>query len=401
MFLDLDRFKLVNDSLGHAAGDKVLVEVAERLRAVMRATDTLARFGGDEFVMLCEQVADREALLIVAERVIAALEPPFYVEGKRFQVGASVGAAVIEGDSVTADELLSDADSAMYLAKSKSGRARIQVFDQANRANARHRVHTEEELARALRHDELLVYYQPIIDLWTRRRVGVEALVRWQHPTRGLLAPASFLDIAEQTGLIVPLGSWVLRTACAQVRSWNDQLSSEHQLALSVNLSARQLSEPDLVDEVSSVLVDAGISPRALRLVLELTENLLPADEDDARTHVRQLHRMGVTLAIDDFGTGYSSLQYMRELPIGVVKIDRSFITAIGRSTRDEAIIRSMVDLAHTLGLTVTAEGVETESQLEFVSEVGCDMAQGFLFGAPEPAEEVDIHLRTIQAASA
>ncbi len=262
MFLDLDRFKLVNDSLGHAAGDKVLVEVADRLKAVMRATDTLARFGGDEFVMLCEQMSDRESLLIVAERVLAALEPPFYIEGKRFEVGASIGAAVVEGDNVTADELLSDADSAMYLAKTKSGRSRIQVFDHATRATARHRVHTEEELARALRHHELVVHYQPIVDLWTRRRVGVEALVRWQHPTRGLLAPSAFLDVAEQTGLIIPLGSWVLRTACAQVRSWNDELSADHQLALSVNLSARQLSEPDLVDEVSSVLVEAGISPR-------------------------------------------------------------------------------------------------------------------------------------------
>ena len=401
MFLDLDRFKLVNDSLGHAAGDKVLIEVADRLKAVMRASDTLARFGGDEFVMLCEQMTDRESLLIVAERVLDALEPPFYIEGKRFQVGASIGAAVIEGDTVTADELLSDADSAMYLAKAKSGRARIQVFDHATRATARHRVHTEEELALALKHNELVVHYQPIIDLWTRRRVGVEALVRWQHPRRGLLAPSAFLDVAEQTGLIVPLGSWVLRTACAQVRSWNDELSADHQLALSVNLSARQLSEPDLVDEVSSVLVEAGISPRALRLVLELTESLMPADEDEASTHVRQLHRMGVVLAIDDFGTGYSSLQYMRELPIGVVKIDRSFISAIGRSARDEAIIRSVVDLAHTLGLTVTAEGVETETQLAFVSEVGCDMAQGFLFGRPEPAEDVDIHCRTIQVATA
>jgi EAL domain-containing protein (putative c-di-GMP-specific phosphodiesterase class I) len=207
--------------------------------------------------------------------------------------------------------------------------------------------------------------------------------------------------VAEQTGLIVPLGSWVLRTACAQVRSWNDELSADHQLALSVNLSARQLSEPDLVDEVSSVLYGAGISPRALRLVLELTESLIPADDDEISTHVRQLHRMGVVLAIDDFGTGYSSLQYMRELPIGVVKIDRSFIAAIGRSARDEAIIRSVVDLAHTLGLTVTAEGVESETQLAFVSEVGCDMAQGFLFGRPEPAEDVDIHCRTIQVATA
>jgi diguanylate cyclase (GGDEF)-like protein/PAS domain S-box-containing protein len=401
MFLDLDRFKLVNDSLGHSAGDKVLVEVADRLKAVMRASDTLARFGGDEFVMLCEQVVDRESLLIVAERVTAALEPPFYLEGKEFHVGASIGAAVIEDDNVTADELLSDADSAMYLAKAKSGRSRIHIFDHATRASARFRVNTEQELALALKRHELVVYYQPIIDLWTRRRVGVEALVRWQHPTRGLLAPDAFLDVAEQTGLIIPIGSWVLRKACEQVRGWNTELAPEHQMSLSVNLSARQLSEPDLVDEVSSVLVEAGIAPRRLRLVLELNESLLPADEDEARTHVRQLHRMGVVLAIDDFGTGYSSLQYMRDLPIGVVKIDQSFIAAIGRSSRDEAIIRSVVELAHTLGLTVTAEGIETDTQLEFVSEIGCDMAQGFLFGRPEPPESIDIHCRSIQAASA
>jgi len=199
----------------------------------------------------------------------------------------------------------------------------------------------------------------------------------------------------------VPIGSWVLRRACEQVRAWNGELATEHQLSLSVNLSARQLTEPDLVDEVSSVLVEAGISPRRLRLVLELTDSLLPSDEDEARTHVRQLHRMGVVLAIDDFGTGYSSLQYMRELPIGVVKIDHSFISAIGRSSRDEAIIRSIVELSHTLGLTVTAEGIETEAQLEFMSEIGCDMAQGFLFGRPEPAEAIDVHCRSIQAASA
>jgi diguanylate cyclase (GGDEF)-like protein/PAS domain S-box-containing protein len=401
MFLDLDRFKLVNDSLGHSAGDKVLVEVADRLKAVTRASDTLARFGGDEFVMLCEQLVDRESLLIVAERVTTALEPPFYLEGKEFHVGASIGAAVIEDDNVTADELLSDADSAMYLAKAKSGRSRIHIFDHATRASARFRVNTEQELALALKREELVVYYQPIIDLWTRRRVGVEALVRWQHPTRGLLAPDAFLDVAEQTGLIVPIGSWVLRKACEQVRAWNCELAPEHQMSLSVNLSARQLSEPDLVDEVSSVLVEAGIAPRRLRLVLELNESLLPSDEDEARTHVRQLHRMGVVLAIDDFGTGYSSLQYMRDLPIGVVKIDQSFIAAIGRSSRDEAIIRSVVELAHTLGLTVTAEGIETDTQLEFMAEIGCDMAQGFLFGRPEPPESIDIHCRSIQAASA
>ncbi|MFZ0664503.1 MAG: EAL domain-containing protein [Acidimicrobiales bacterium] len=398
MFLDLDRFKLVNDSLGHAAGDKVLVEVADRLRTVMRASDTLARFGGDEFVMLCEQIADREALLMVAERILAALEPPFFIEDREFHVGASIGAAVIEGDNVTADELLSDADSAMYLAKTRSGRSRIQIFDHAVRTMARHRTHTEGELAHALEHGEMVVHYQPIIDLWTRRRVGVEALVRWQHPKRGLLMPSDFLDLAEQTGLIVPIGAWVMRQACAQVRDWNNELSTDHQLALSVNLSARQLSEPDLVDDVSSVLVDAGISPKALRLVLDLTESLLLFGENEAATHVRQLHRIGVTLAIDDFGTGYSSLQYMRELPIGVVKIDRTFISSIGSSTRDEAIIRSMVDLAHTLGITVAAEGVENALQLEFISEIGCDLAQGYFFGAPAPAEEIDVHCRTVQA---
>jgi diguanylate cyclase (GGDEF)-like protein/PAS domain S-box-containing protein len=401
MFLDLDRFKLVNDSLGHAAGDKVLVEVAERLKGIMRAADTLARFGGDEFVMLCEQIEDSEALFVVAERVLGALEAPFVLGDKQFRVGGSIGAAMSEGEELTADELLSDADSAMYLAKTMNGRFRIQIFDRKTRTVARHRVNTEHELFHALDNNELVVFYQPIVDLWTRRRVGVEALVRWQHPKRGLLAPAEFLEVAEHTGLIVPMGSWVLRTSCAQVREWNSRLSADHQLSLSVNLSARQLAEPDLVDDVSSVLVEAGISPRGLRLVLDLTDNLHPIDADEALTHVRQLNRIGVDLAIDDFGTGYSSLQYMRELPIRVVKIDRSFISAIGRSARDETIVRSIVDLAHNLDLTVIAEGVETESQLEFISEIGCDMAQGFLFGAPESADEFDIYCRTIQVASA
>jgi EAL domain-containing protein (putative c-di-GMP-specific phosphodiesterase class I) len=250
---------------------------------------------------------------------------------------------------------------------------------------ARQRVHTETALARALDREELVVFYQPIVETATRRWVGVEALLRWQHPTRGLLAPAEFLDVAEQTGLIVPIGSWVLSEACEQVQRWNRDLPADEHLAVSVNLSGRQLTEPDLADSISASLRQAGIDPHALRLVLEVTETLLPADEDEARRRLIELHDLGIQLAIDDFGTGYSSLRYVRDLPISTIKIDRSFISGLGQSDHDEAIVNAVTQLARTLGLRVVAEGVETEAQFAFLSRVGCDYSQGYLFGRPQP----------------
>jgi diguanylate cyclase (GGDEF)-like protein/PAS domain S-box-containing protein len=385
MFLDLDRFKLVNDSLGHGAGDELLISVANRLRGVVRASDTLSRFGGDEFVILCEGMASQDAVMALAERAMTAIDAPFSINGERFHIGVSIGVAFVDDDGPSPEELLGDADYAMYLAKARSGQGRVQLFDQATRAVARQRVHTETALARALERDELVVFYQPIVETASRRWVGVEALLRWQHPTRGLLAPAAFLDVAEQTGLIVPIGEWVLSEACAQVQTWNRDLPADDHLAVSVNLSGRQLTEPDLAEKISASLRQAGIDPHALRLVLEVTETLLPADEDEARRRLIELHELGIQLAIDDFGTGYSSLRYVRDLPISTIKIDRSFVSGLGESNHDEAIVDAVTQLARTLGLRVVAEGVETEAQFAFLSRVGCDYSQGYLFGRPQP----------------
>lgn len=385
MFLDLDRFKLVNDSLGHGAGDELLISVADRLRSVVRTTDTLSRFGGDEFVILCEGMASQDAVMALAERAMTAIDAPFVINGERFHIGVSIGVAFVDDDGPSPEELLGDADYAMYLAKARSGQGRVQLFDQATRAVARQRVHTETALARALERDELVVFYQPIVETATRRWVGVEALLRWQHPTRGLLAPAAFLDAAEQTGLIVPIGAWVLSEACAQVERWNASLPADEHLAVSVNLSGRQLTEPDLAETIAASLREASIDPHALRLVLEVTETLLPTDEDEARRRLVELHELGIQLAIDDFGTGYSSLRYVRDLPISTIKIDRSFVSGLGQSDHDEAIVVAVTQLARTLGLQVVAEGVETEEQFAFLSRVGCDYSQGYLFGRPQP----------------
>jgi len=388
MFLDLDRFKLVNDSLGHGAGDLLLMEVASRLRSFTRASDTVSRFGGDEFVILCEEMTAREEVTALAQRIMSSFEEPFAIEGETFHVGVSIGVAFVDEEFPSAEELLSDADCAMYLAKARSGQGRVQLFDQAARALARQRIHTETALARALHRGELEVYYQPIVDLATARWCGTEALVRWHHPTRGLLLPGSFLDVAEQTGMIVPIGEWVLEEACRQVRDWNRELDPEEQLSLSVNLSGRQLAEPDLAARVGAVLESLEVGGDALALYLEITEGLLPSNEEEALRQLDSLHRLGVRLSIDDFGTGYSSLRYVREVPVDVVKIDQSFISGVGASRRDETIVRSVLQLAKTLGLHVVAEGVTTALHAERLTLLGCDYAQGHFFGHPVSADE-------------
>jgi diguanylate cyclase (GGDEF)-like protein/PAS domain S-box-containing protein len=388
MFLDLDRFKLVNDSLGHGAGDLLLMEVAERLRSFTRASDTVSRFGGDEFVILCEQMTGRDEVTALAQRIMASFEEPFSIEGETFHVGVSIGVALVDEDFPSAEELLSDADCAMYLAKARSGQGRVQLFDQAARALARERIHTETALARALHRGELEVYYQPIVQLETARRCGAEALVRWNHPHRGLLLPAAFLDVAEQTGMIVPIGEWVMTEACRQVRDWNLALSPDEQLSLSVNLSGRQLAEPDLTARVSQVFDGLSIGPEELTLYLEITEGLLPSNEEEALRQLDSLHRLGVRLSIDDFGTGYSSLRYVREVAVDVVKIDQSFISGVGTSRRDETIVKSVIQLAKTLGLQVVAEGVTSAVHADRLTLLGCDYAQGYFFGRPVTATE-------------
>ncbi len=296
--------------------------------------------------------------------------------------------ASVDEDFPSAEELLSDADFAMYLAKARSGPGQIQMFDQAARASARQRIHTETALARALERRELEVFYQPIVEVATGRWAGTEALVRWHHPTRGLLEPSSFLEVAEQTGMIVPIGTWVLGEACAQVKAWNAELVEGDRLSLSVNLSSRQLAEPGLVGTVAAVLAEAGIDLGEFELCLEMTESLLHDNEDLAFRHLIELDRLGVELAIDDFGTGYSSLRHVRELPVSAVKIDRSFVSGLGQSTRDEAIVKSVVQLAKTLGLRVVAEGVRSALQARCLKNLSCDYAQGYIYGQAEPADE-------------
>ena len=387
MFLDLNRFKLVNDTFGHQTGDELLKQVAVRLRAVLRASDPLSRFGGDEFVILCEDVGDRETAAIITERVRGEFEEPFDLAGELLSVSVSIGVATVDDDMTSIEALLSEADAAMYFAKANGGSGKVRFFDEVTRRAARHRVRIESDLAHALERDELVLHYQPIVEMRTRRTVGVEALLRWNHPERGLLAPAEFLEPAERTGLIVPIGQWVIANAAATVARWNRDRARDDHLHLSVNLSPRQLAEHNFVDEVARVLAANGIDPEEVRLSFELTESWMAVDSSGEQRRLRALHDLGITLAVDDFGTGYSSLAYVKDLPVRVVKIDRSFVAPLGRDPRDLAIVRGIIDLAHNISLMVVAEGVETEEHYRQLLELGCDYAQGFHLGRPQPPE--------------
>jgi diguanylate cyclase (GGDEF)-like protein len=387
MFLDLDRFKLVNDTFGHRAGDELLIQVADRLRSVLRTTDTLSRFGGDEFVVLCEDFSADEPVSMVTSRIHAVFDEPFDIGREPLPISVSIGVASLDDAVTTTEALLSDADAAMYFAKAHGAAGKVQMFDQATRSAARNRVRTETALAHALERDELRLFYQPIIEIATNRTVGVEALLRWQHPERGLLAPAEFLELAERTGAIIPIGEWVIIEACTRVAAWNRNRAADQHLSLSVNLSPRQLSEANLVDTIARLLVDERIDPQDLRLSFELTETFIAVNEERERNRLVQLHDLGITLAVDDFGTGYSSLAYVKDLPVSVVKIDRSFVDGIGRDPRHRAIVRGVIELAHNIDLHVVAEGVETEDQYRVLAELGCDYAQGFLLGRPQPGE--------------
>jgi diguanylate cyclase (GGDEF)-like protein/PAS domain S-box-containing protein len=388
IFMDLDRFKLVNDGLGHEAGDELLAAVATRLRAALRPSDTVARFGGDEFVLLCEGVATTGTAEAIGARVLSCFDEPFELAGEQFQVSASVGIALFER-AATAGELLRHADEAMYRAKAM-GRGCYQIFDATAREEALLRMHTETALRRALDANELRLHYQPIFDLATMRPSGVEALLRWEHPTGGLLGPSAFMAVAEESGLIVPIGEWALREACRQVRDWNSMRAPEDALSLSVNLSARQLTEPGVVAMVRDVLAEECVDTQRLRLALEVTETSMLRDPETAAARLAELRALGVEFAIDDFGTGYSSLNYLRQFPVSIVKIDRGFVAGLGSSPEDEAIVRAIVQLGRTLGLSVIAEGVETEAQLARLKEIGCDQAQGFLLAFPEGAGMLD-----------
>jgi diguanylate cyclase (GGDEF)-like protein len=388
LFLDLDRFKVVNDSLGHEAGDRLLLDVANRLRGVVRPGDTVARFGGDEFTILCEVRGERDAVLI-AERVAGAVEAPFTLDDTEAFLTTSLGIALTMGrEDAGAEALIRDADAAMYRAKER-GKSRYELFDSDMRSRAVDRLEVENALHRALDRGEFRVFYQPAVDLRTGEVIGVEALVRWQHPERGLVGPDQFIALTEETGLIVPLGSWVLREACRQWRRWED--SGTPTPRMSVNLSARQLGQPDLVDVVAEALQETGMDPG--RLSLEITESTVLADTESALATLEALKRHGVRISLDDFGTGYSSLALLKRIPVDELKVDRSFVAGLGLDPQDSPIVSTVIGLAEALGLAAVAEGVETSAQAEELRRIGCLDAQGFYFARPQPPERMTILL--------
>ncbi len=389
LFLDLDEFKNYNDSLGHEHGDELLVAVGQRLRGVLRPGDTLARFGGDEFTVLCEDLGGADAkqrAIDVAERLLEALKAPFLPDGEERFLSASVGIALASGSNEQPEDLLRDADAAMYRAKER-GKARWELFDERMRARARERLEIESALHRALERNEFRLFYQPIVSLAGARYVGVEALVRWQHPERGLVAPQDFVTLAEETGLIIPLGAWVLADVCRQYGEWRRDARIDPDLVVSVNLSAKQISHPGIVETVEEMLARSDLP--ATNLCLEITESVLLDDTGPALKTLRELKDLGVQLSMDDFGTGYSSLGYLKKFPIDSVKVDRSFVDGLGSDAEDSAIVAGVVSLGRALGLTVVGEGVETEGQLTSLVALGCDHAQGFFFSPPRPAGEI------------
>jgi diguanylate cyclase (GGDEF)-like protein len=405
LFLDLDRFKVVNDSLGHAVGDEILVEVARRLEAVMGSADTVARLGGDEFVVLAEDVADVDQALALARRLRQAVAAPMAVAGgQRVVVTASVGVALSapgvdfrdgDGDGAgdgessvpTRSTLLWDADVAMYRAKDR-GRDRVQVFEDGLRAGSLGRFRSEAMLRHALDHDGLRLHYQPLVDLRSGALAGAEALVRLHHPERGLVPPAEFIPVAEETGLVVPLGAWVVAEAAAQAAAWRAiQPPGVPAMTVSINLSGRQLATPGFAVEVGAAIARSGAD--ASHLCFEITENaLLDADGGSVAT-LDRLKELGVRLAIDDFGTGHSSLTWLRRLPADYLKVDRTFVAGLGTDPGDTAIVRAVLDLGRALGLATVAEGVETAEQLAALRDLGCDWAQGYHLARPGPAETV------------
>jgi diguanylate cyclase (GGDEF)-like protein len=385
LLLDLDRFKVVNDSLGHTCGDELLVDVAGRLRAALSTSGTLARFGGDEFTVLLEEVAGPRAALAAAERLISALEQPLVVRGHELFTSASVGVALAGDAGVWPDDLLRNAGMALYRAKGE-GKGRAALFDAEMDARALRRLLLETDLQRALERGELRVAYQPQTELCSGRVIGMEAVLRWQHPIHGELQPDEFIPLAEETGLIHAIGRWSLAEACRQARAWQEHIAEP--LLLGVNISAREFLSPTLVDEVAEVLRVTGIVPASLEL--EITESALMQDTEATAATLRRLKALGLRLAIDDFGTGYSSLSYLRQFPVDTLKIDRSFVNLIHGDEGTAAIVLAVTTLAHALRMEVTAEGIETEEQRRAAIVARCDRGQGYLFARPLSTEEFE-----------
>ena len=387
--LDLDRFKFINDTLGLSAGDQLLKQVAERLQACVRDTDTVARLAADEFVLVLPAPSPENTVIHIIQKIMDAVARPYVIQDHEFFMTVSAGMAVYPGDGEDAETLMRHADIAMYRAK-ETGRNNYQFYTPAMNARALERLRLEGDLRLALESRQFELHYQPQVDLHTGKIHGMEALIRWQHPAYGMVAPARFIGLAEETGMIVPMGAWVIRTACMQLKSWQEAGLGE--LRVAVNLSARQFTQKDLVDSIAAVLRECGLAPHCLEI--ELTESMLMDDVERAIGILRDLAGLGVQISVDDFGTGYSSLSYLKRLPIDVLKIDQSFVQDISIDPDDAAIVATIVSLAHSLRLRVIAEGVETAEQLAFLRNHGCDAMQGYYFSKPVPAAEFEKMLR-------
>lgn len=385
LFLDLDRFKVINDSLGHMIGDQLLIAIARRLEGCLNKHDTVARLGGDEFTILLENIKNDTDAAKVAERVQKALSTPFNLSGHEVFTSASIGITLSSTDFDRPEDLLRGADIAMYRAKAQ-GKACHEVFDHDMHTHVVALMQLENDLRRAVERQDFELYYQPIVALATGRIMGFEALVRWQHPEQGIISPAKFVPIAEETGLIIPLGQWVLREACRQLKQWQDEFSSEPPLTVSVNLSSRQFSQPSLINQIRQILVETGIDAHCLKL--EITESAIMENTESAMDMLLQLKAMGIQLSVDDFGTGYSSLGYLYRFPMDVLKIDRSFVSRVDVDGEKLELVRTIITLAWNLGMDVVAEGVETTKQLAQLKALKCEYGQGFLFSKPLPRLE-------------
>jgi diguanylate cyclase (GGDEF)-like protein/PAS domain S-box-containing protein len=384
IFFDLDRFKVINDSLGHVTGDQLLITIAHRLKGCLRSSDTCARLGGDEFAILLEHIQDNSEVIRIVERMQQILKTPFVLNNQEVFVNASIGVILNTAGYETPEDLIRDVDTAMYRAKAM-GRGRYEIFTQEMHEHAVSLLQLETDLRRAIARKEFLVVYQPVMELRTGKITGFEALVRWQQPERGLISPADFIPIAEETGLILPIGRWVLHEACRQMREWHQQYPTYKALTISVNMSRKQLSQPDLMQQVQQILDETGLEPRCLKL--EITESAIMEDIKLATSLMQQLKTLGVQIVMDDFGTGYSSLSHLHLFPIDTLKIDPSFVHKADTDLEKVEIIRTVISLAWNLGIDVVAEGIETKRQMSQLKLLKCDLAQGYLFSRPLSSE--------------
>jgi diguanylate cyclase (GGDEF)-like protein/PAS domain S-box-containing protein len=388
LFLDLDRFKIVNDSVGHLVGDRLLVEFARRLESCIRPTDTVARLGGDEFTILLENIKDVVETTIVAERIYEVLTLPFQINNYELFATASIGIALSINGYEKPEDILRDADLTMYSAK-EQGKARYEVFDRSMHERALNRLQLETDLRWGMERNEFLVYYQPITSLTTGKLAGFESLMRWQHPEKGLISPGDFIPVAEETGLIIPLGSWLLKESCRQLKAWQLQYPLHPNLKISVNLSGKQLTDINLIEQIDRILEETGLEGKYLKL--EITESILMDNLDVATKMLLELRKRHIQLSIDDFGTGYSSLSYLHRFPVNTLKIDRSFINEMESKEENSAIVKAIVTLAHMLNMDVVAEGIENSSQLAQLKLLKCELGQGYLFSKPLSKEDVEV----------